>query len=63
MLPDYGEFSDEELSDELTQLDEDIDCWQKSIASQRKQINTAMEKREGLLDIIKQRGQSRGWRK
>jgi hypothetical protein len=60
---DYGEYSDEELADELTQTDKDIEYWQKSIASQRRLLNRAMESREELLDVIKERGQRRGWKK
>jgi len=63
MVADYGDFSDQELSDELTQVDKDIESCQKAIVSHRKQLNSAMEQREALLDIIKQRGQNRGWHK
>jgi hypothetical protein len=59
----YGDLSDQELADELEELERDIGYWQNLIGSYRKQINTAMDKKEDLIDLMKQRGQRRGWQK
>lgn len=61
--PDYGDWSDTELAEELQLTDEYIRIWQGSIVSIRKKLNRSMDKREDLLDIIKQRSQRKGWTK
>jgi hypothetical protein len=61
--PDYTDWSDVELAEELQHTEEVIEIWQNSIGSIRKKINRAMSKREDLIDIIKQRGQRKGWQK
>jgi hypothetical protein len=63
-LPDYEDWSDKELSDELDQVEKDIELRQRNIVSNRKSLNTFMEHRELLIDLIKQRAQkSKGWNK
>jgi hypothetical protein len=62
-MPDYGDWSDEELAEELTQLDRDVDYWQRTIANNRRVLNKSSQARDAVLDIIAQRAQHRGWRK
>lgn len=61
--PDFGDWSDEELAEELKSTEDCIEIWQGSIVSLRKKINRAIDTREDLLDIIKQRSQRKGWAK
>lgn len=61
--PDYEDWSDEELSDQLRTVDEMIQIYQGTLATVRKSLNRRMEEREDLIDIIKQRAKSRkGWK-
>ncbi len=58
----YDDFSDEELAEELISLDEQIQIWQGSIARVRKNLNSAMNRREEVLNIIAQRAGKKGWK-
>ncbi len=59
MAEDYGDWSDKELHDELSDLDIDIQYWQRVLVGARKRIDTSMDSKEKVLEIIKQRGKSR----
>ncbi len=59
MAEDYGDWSDTELHEELSDLDTDIGYWQRMLVSARKHIDTAMENREKVIEVMKQRGKSR----
>lgn len=62
--PDYGEWTDQELADELADVEKSIEHCQNAITVARKSLNKSMDVREDLLDIIKQRHQVRkGWPK
>lgn len=60
---DYGDLSDQELAEELLDVEQIIYNCQTAIANSRKSLNRNMETREKLLDVMKQRSQSRGWKK
>lgn len=60
---EYEDWTDQELSDELNALDNDIELWQKSMAATKRMLNSATETRDEILDIVKQRGQKRGWQR
>lgn len=63
MGEDYQDFSEKDLSDELVQLDKDIEYWQTAMASNRRLRDKAMEAREDVIEELKLRSQHRGWRK
>jgi hypothetical protein len=52
----YDEWSDLELSKELSDLDRDIQYWQRILISARKRVNSLMEYREDVIEVMKQRG-------
>jgi hypothetical protein len=62
--PDYDDWSDQDLSDELKHVDELIEAYQASLVQVRKNLNRNMETRENLLDAIRIRAhQRKGWKK
>jgi hypothetical protein len=61
--PDYGDWSDIELSDALVEVDTNIENYQNTIALYRRNLNRSMQDREDLLDVIRQRSQRKGWTK
>lgn len=61
---DYGDWSDQELADELEELDKTLESLQLNLVTIRKRINKFTEHRDKLLDVISQRAHSRkGWQK
>jgi len=58
--PDYGDWSDKELSEELLDVETAIANCQTTIANTRKILNRNMDIREQLLDLISQRAIGRG---
>lgn len=61
---DYSDWSDTDLADELAYEDKLIESYQAEVISARKKLNRSMERREDVLEIIKQRATKRkGWTK
>lgn len=58
----FEDYSLEELADELDVTEGLIENCQSRIALARKAMNTFMEQREKLIDIIKLKSQHKGWR-
>lgn len=57
----YDDLTIEELTDEISGLDKEIENCQASLAKMRRSLKQKEDLRESLLDIVSRRKGSRGW--
>lgn len=57
----YDDLSLEELADEISGLDKEIEDCQASLAKQRRSLKQKEDLRESLIEIISRRRNVKGW--
>lgn len=58
----YDDLTPEELADEISGLDREIDSCQTTLSKIRKSLKQKMSLRESLIEISARHRQVRGWR-
>lgn len=57
----YDDLTVEELADEISGLDKEIENCQASLAKQRRSLRQKEDLRESLIDIVTRRKNIKGW--
>jgi len=59
----YDDLTIEELADEISGLDKEIENCQASLAKQRRSLRQKEDLRESLIEIVARRRNIKGWSK